>query len=368
MTIDISAAEALAAEAAHSFSQGLLKLAQNAANEAKLERLRLDGEAHRLEELRLALEDERRCLDRGFAQLAAEQRLEVSDDSLAGSLSPIRRRHTRDEPGSPLDIEADAGAGIPSWKLSLPLRASTAPAGFVEDCQGTLTRCSSEDIIDILMGLRDPEELAGSGGRVLLDFRPASLASLLKQNVEPEDRHETMHEQSDSARFRDLLDKFGLEGWIYQDIAQNLQVDSLFSYRGRRYTVLPTADPRKAEVLQDMYDKAVTVPPGWEVLNTGHRNFDEVICALSKHGWSTSLLCVKNAQGGFSSYRTTSYTHGGPAGSLVSRDSKVLQTIDEGGRSERYKFANGMVLSGRIVMVSSRGARGGGRSPVRAHR
>jgi len=371
MTIDISAAEALAAEAAHSFSQGLLKLAQNAANEAKLERLRLDDEAHRLEELRLALEDERRCLDRGFAQLAAEQRLEVSDDSLAGSLSPIRRRHTRDEPGSPLDIEADAGAGIPSWKLSLPLRASTAPAGFVEDCQGTLTRCSSEDIIDILMGLRNPEELAGSGGRVLLDFRPASLASLLKQSDEPEDRHETMHEQSDSARFRDLLDKFGLQGWIYQDIAQNLQVDSLLAYRGRRYTVLPPADPEEATVLLDMYDMAVTVPPGWEVLNTGHRNFDEVIGELSKHGWGTSLLCVKNAAigdtgaTGFSSYRTTLYTHGGAAGTLVSSDSKVLQAIGEGGRSERYKFSKGMVLSGRVVMVSSSGLSGGLRSPMR---
>jgi len=365
MTIDISAVEALAAQAARSFSEGLLNLAQKAASEAKLERLRLEDEAHRLEELRLALEEERRCLDRGFVQLAAEQRLEVSDsDAGRGSLSPIRRQ-TQGEPGSPLDIEADAGAGIASWKLSLPLRASSAPAGFIEDCQGTLTQCPREDFIEILIGLRDPAELAGSGGRVLLDFRPASLASLLKQNDQPEDRHEALHGQSDSARFRDLLDKFGLQGWIYQDIAQNLQVDSLLAYRGRRYAVLPPTSPAEATVLLDMYDMAVTVPPGWEVLDTGHRNFDEVIGELSKHGWGTSLLCVKNANDGFSSYRTTLYTHGGPAGSLVSSDSKVLQAIDDGGRPERYKFSKGMVLSGRLVLVSSSGVSGGLRTPLR---
>lgn len=363
MTIDISAVEALAAQAARSFSEGLVKLGQKAASEAKLERLRLDDEAHRLEELRLALEEERRCLDRGFAQLAAEQRLEVSD-SLPGSLSPIRRQ-THGEPGSPLDIEADAGAGIASWKLSLPLRASSAPAGFIEDCQGTLTQCPREDFIEILIGLRDPAELAGIGGRVLLDFRPSALALLLKQNDEPEDRHEPLHGQSDSARFRDILDKFGLQGWIYQDLAQNLQVDSLLAYRGRRYAVLPAAAPSEATVLLDMYDMAVTVPPGWEVLDTGHQNFNEVISELSKHGWGTSLLCVKNANDGFSSYRTTLYTHGGPAGSLVSSDSKVLQAVDDRGRPERYKFSKGMVLSGRLVVVSSSGMNGGLRTPLR---
>jgi len=363
MTIDISAAEALAAQAAQSFSEGLSILAQKAANEAKLERLRLADEAERLEDLRLSLEEERRCLDRGFAQLAAEQRLEVSD-SLPGSLSPIRRQ-TQCEPGSPLDIEADAGAGH-GWKLSLPFRASTAPPAMIEDCQGTLTRCSPEDFLEILIGLRDPTEVAGSGGRVLVDFRPACFASLLKQADESEeDWRKPLHEQSDSARFRDLLEKFGFEGWIYQDIAQNLQVDSLLAHRGRRYAVLPPAGPEEATVLLDMYDVAVTVPPGWEVLNTGHRNFDEVIGELSKHGWGTSLLCVKNAEGGFSSYRTTLYTHGGPAGTLVSSDSKVLQAIDEGTRSERFKFSKGMVLSGRVVMVSSSGVRAGLRDSMR---
>lgn len=351
MTIDISAAEAIAVEAAESFSKGLSRLALEAANEANLERLRLAEEAHRLEKLRLSLEEERRSLDRGFAQLAEDQgaALEVSD-SLPGSLSPIRRQTC----GSPLDIDGDAGLG---WKLSLPLRAST-PAAVIEDCQGTLSRCDPEDFAEILTGHRDALEVAGSGGRVLLDFRPSALASLLRQ-VDGSNDPRKFHEASERERFQELLEKFGFQGWVYQDFAQNLQVDSLLAFRGRRYAVLPPAGPEEATVLLDMYDMAVTVPPGWEVLNTEHRNFDEVIVELSKHGWGTSLLCVKNGERGFSSYRTTLYTHGGPAGTVVSSDSKVLQTIDEGSRCERFKFSKGMVLSGRVVICSSSGLREG---------
>jgi len=351
MTIDLSAAEALAAEAAQSFSEGLLSLTKQAAYEAKSERSRLVEESRRLEELRLSLEEERRCLDRGFAQLAEEQgALEVSD-SLPGSLSPIRR-HAREEPVSPLDIEADAGAGR-GFHLFPPVRASMAPPpAIIEDCQGTLTRCSDDDFIDILMGRRQPLDVAGSGGRVLLDFRPSGLVSLLKRLDGPEERHKASHEV-DRARLMELLEQFGMQGWVYQDFAQNLQVDSLLAYRGRRYAVLPPAGPEEATVLLDMYDVVVTVPPGWEVLNTGRQNFNDVIGELSKRGWGTSLLCVKNAEGGFSSYRTMLYTHGGPAGTRVSNDSRVLQAVEDGSHCEKFKFSKGMVLSGRVVICTS---------------
>merc|ERR1719502_172208 len=109
MTFDQAAVEALAVEAARTFSDGLLR-------EATQERVRLVEEARRLEELRLNLEEEGRRLDQEKARLSEAGVLEVSD-SLPESLSPIRRQ-TRGEPVSPLDIEADAGAGR---GLHLPL-------------------------------------------------------------------------------------------------------------------------------------------------------------------------------------------------------------------------------------------------------
>lgn len=357
MTLDVTAVEALAAEAAHTFSEGLVVLAQKSANEAKLERLRLAEEARRLEELRLSLEEERRCLDCGFARLRlSEERgaLEVSD-SLPGSLSPIRRQ-TQCEPGSPLDIEADAGAGR---GLYFPLASPVAPAAAsaaIEDCQGTLTRCSDEALVSVLCGRCSSWEIAGNGGRVLVDFRPSALVPFLERLANDERLMNGLPMVGESGqcakRLLELLDRFGLQGWLYQDIAQNLKVESLLAYRGRRYAVLPAAEPDEAAVLLDMYDMGVTVPPGWEVLTSEHQGFSEIIGELSKHGWGTSLLCVKNAGGSFSSYRTVLYTHGGPAGTRVSSDSRVLQAIDEGGRCEKFQFSKGMVLSGRLVICA----------------
>lgn len=353
MTIDIKAAETIAVGAAQKFTSGLLTLAQKAADEAKLERLRLADEAHRLEELRKAMDEERRCLDRGFAQLAEEQRapLEVSD-SLPGSLSPIRRQ-TRGEPVSPLDIEADAGAGR-GFQWSLPLRgASTAPPAAVEDCQGMLARCSDEALLDVLMCRREATDVAGRGGRVLVDFRPSDLVAFLERLSDDGTQPKSWQEQTDRERLAYLLDRFGLQGWVYQDFALNLQAESLLAFRGRRYAVLPAASPDEATVMLDMYDVTVTVPPGWEVLTTGQHNLDDAMGELSKHGWGTSLLCVRNASGGFSSYRTKLYTHGGPSGSKVSSDSRVLQAVENGGRTEMFKFSKGMVLSGRLVICTS---------------
>jgi len=179
MTLDATAVEALAIDAARSMSDGLKMLAQKEAHEAiKQERLRLAEEARRLEDIRLQLDEERKRLDQGFGRLSDDRgALEVSD-SLPGSLSPIRRQ-TRDEPGSPLDIEADAGAG-PGIPMSLPATAPGTQA-TVEDCQGTLTRCADEALVSVLTGRRTSLEVAGNGGRVLVDMRPSALLPLLER-------------------------------------------------------------------------------------------------------------------------------------------------------------------------------------------
>lgn len=375
MTIDLSAAEALVAESAQSFSEGLRRLVQKAASEAKLERLQLAEEARRLDDLRLSLEEDRRRLDRGFARLSEERgALEVSD-SLGESLSPIRRQ-TRGEPCSPLDIEADAGAGRGIHFLSSSGGINAPPAAaVVEDCQGTLTQCSDDALVSVLSGRCSSREVAGKGGRVLVEVRSSALVPFLERLAGDGCQASTGYTASTQAstqvgcgseqRLLQLLDKFSLQGCIYQDLAQNLLVDSLLAFRGRRYAVLPPAGPEEAAVLLDMYDVSVTVPPGWEVLCTDQPGFDDAMGELSKHGWGTSLLCVKNSEGGFTSYRTVLYTHGGQAGTKVSGDSRVLQAGDGNDHaSKTYKFSKGMVLSGRLVICSSSTAREGRLPPT----
>jgi hypothetical protein len=121
------------------------------------------------------------------------------------------------------------------------------------------------------------------------------------------------------------------------------------------YAVLPDAQQDEASVLQDMFGASVVVPRGWEVLSTSVEGFPWIIEELTKHGWGTSLLCVQNEKGRFSSYRTRLYTHGG-MGELLSADSAVLQPIAEplcmGER--HYQFSKGMVLSGRLVIRTVR--------------
>eukprot|EP00928_Gymnodinium_smaydae_P100430 TRINITY_DN9849_c0_g1_i1.p1 TRINITY_DN9849_c0_g1~~TRINITY_DN9849_c0_g1_i1.p1 ORF type:complete len:592 (-),score=107.89 TRINITY_DN9849_c0_g1_i1:9-1784(-) len=159
---------------------------------------------------------------------------------------------------------------------------------------------------------------------------------------------------------------------------------------GRRYAVLPFASPGDREVRTDMYGKALEVPPGWEVLTVTAEDFPQVVSQLASFGWGTCLLCVSNAAspgssvgelvgsgdvaggrratspsaaapspravatgasvaasfGAFSSYRTALYADRSGPGELLSRRSSVLSLDADG----RYRFRDGMVLSGRLVI------------------
>jgi len=122
------------------------------------------------------------------------------------------------------------------------------------------------------------------------------------------------------------------------------------------YAVLPDVQQDESNVLQDMFGTVVVVPRGWEVLSTSVEGFPSIIAELTKHGWGTSLLCVQNEKGRFSSYRTRLYTHGGDMGELLSADSRVLQPVAEPlcTGEQQYQFSKGMVLSGRLVIRTAR--------------
>eukprot|EP00927_Polykrikos_kofoidii_P074164 TRINITY_DN70136_c0_g1_i1.p1 TRINITY_DN70136_c0_g1~~TRINITY_DN70136_c0_g1_i1.p1 ORF type:complete len:290 (-),score=43.54 TRINITY_DN70136_c0_g1_i1:40-909(-) len=117
---------------------------------------------------------------------------------------------------------------------------------------------------------------------------------------------------------------------------------------GFRYAVLPPAEASDNVVRVDMFGQDIEVPFGWETACVTMDGFTEVIESLANSGWGTSLLCAQNGAGGIASFRTILYTHGGEPGQEVARSSKVLQEMDSTGR--RFRFASGMVLSGRLVI------------------
>mmetsp|Transcript_40546 Transcript_40546/g.71314 ORF Transcript_40546/g.71314 Transcript_40546/m.71314 type:complete len:394 (-) Transcript_40546:117-1298(-) len=386
--IDVKSAEALVSDAARTFSEGLKGLTARAVAEVDVERQRLVDEAHklsegkasleaerrRLEELRGRLDEEYRHLERGFSRLAQERAefesgkatKSTGTPSFGAAQSPsvLSRRETLDA--------RDGGvspSGLESW--------ATAPCfrGFQKDIQSNVASCSSssegvlsrctDEVLAAAFSSRSPaladfpETYQGLSsatvcGRILVDFRPALLTPALEKFMDSEDVPVVANGAELERRFLDLLAQHGAQGWVYHETCEEL-VDSLV-IRGRRYAVLPSAGPEEASVLLDMYDSIVSVPPGWEVLSTAQDGFQDIIQELAKNGWGTSLLCVKNAEGGFSSYRTALYTHGAAAGTRVSADSSVLQVVDNQGT--QYKFSKGMVLSGRLVICASRAGHG----------
>lgn len=314
---DHEAAEALALDAAGAFSRGLRSLvdAAGAAATAAAEK-----ERRRLSEERLQLEAEAARLEAEWAQLEAE-RAKLG----TGRPSPPPGSEARRRRSSP-----SAAPEAPSCNTLAQLPESVLAA--------TLSgRCESAD---------------EAGGHVLIDFSPGLLMHALEHFREERHPPPERHPQAGDLEreFREILAHYSVRGWVYRHPPSDQDLAPTSLRLGRReYAVLPQAEPNQATVLLDMFDSTVNVPVGWEVLLADAADgFDDVVASLARHGWGTSLLCVKNAEGGFSSYRTVLYTHGGTAGSRVSGDSKVVKALDSCGR--QFGFSKGMVLSGRLVI------------------
>jgi len=318
LAFDHAAAEALALEAAGVFAHGLRSLLASAS--ASVEK-----EWRQLAEERLRIEAEAARLEAGWAQLEA-RRVEARGPS------------ARSSPSSSSGRGASAGSSPQSAKLTqLPDSVLAAAVSG---------RCESAD---------------EAGGHVLVDFAPGFVMHALehfRQERESAPHAPASRQQAGGVSAGDLerqtqemLAHYGVQGWVYRRTPAPEAPPPPTSLRlgKREYAVLPQARPDEATVLLDMFDSTVTVPAGWEVLDAGAvEGFDDAVASLARHGWGTSLLCVKNAEGGFSSYRTVLYTHSGTAGSRVSGDSKVVKALDESGR--QFGFSKGMVLSGRLVI------------------
>lgn len=123
---------------------------------------------------------------------------------------------------------------------------------------------------------------------------------------------------------------------------------------GRVYSVLPSALPDDALVQHEMLGQEVQVPFGWEVWSTDVEDFSNTLAELASFPWGARCLCVRNPHGGFSSFRTTSFTDGSRhavAGECVAADSSMVSVVDE--TAGIYRFVDKCVLGGRLVIRRS---------------
>merc|ERR1711972_307836 len=114
------------------------------------------------------------------------------------------------------------------------------------------------------------------------------------------------------------------------------------------YAVLPPQSPDETVAFGDMSCQTVTIPRGWEVLQTDVTSFDEIIRDLANHGWGALRLCCQNPGGSFSSYLTRLHG-GGTAGTCWSGDARLLQP-SHAQNPERLMFRFSSACSARLVI------------------
>jgi len=148
------------------------------------------------------------------------------------------------------------------------------------------------------------------------------------------------------ARFHRMLRYYGLEEWVYRDcLPEPLQHQMRIG--SHWYAVLPPQSPDETIAFGDMSCQTVSIPRGWEVLQTDSPAFDDIIRELANHSWGALRLCCQNPGGaGFSSYLTRLHG-GGTAGTRWSGDARMLQAV---GAADGQQFRFASACSARLVL------------------
>lgn len=338
MPFDEVAAEALVADVAQSFRERLQGLVAAAAADLESERQSVEEQAHNLaaRAARLAEESERLARER-----AAFERERAMFGKVAG------QDEEEEEKRMPELVSLNLGGEAQTTVL-----------------RTTLTQCEDSMLAAAFSGRWElPKDEAGN---IFVDFEPALFLPLVQylrmRRIEgPEDPSAPPNFGGDvdlEARFQRMLRYYGLESWVYRDVAPDglqyhVHIDD------HTYTVLPPMDPEETVAFGDMSCQVVTVPKGWEVLQTDAEHFQEIIRELANHSWGALRLCCQNQGCGFSSYLTRLHG-GGTAGTRWSGDAKLLQPV---GGSECRQFRFATACSARLVIRVRDQPLGGG-SPV----
>lgn len=342
--LDLKKLEGLTNDVTHMFSEGLRNLS-NQNLEVQKERSRLEEKRKEFERASREFEQEKAAFQEQKAHF--EHKCAAIENDKHGGTASVGTASSR---GGRDQVRKRRSHSLGYCTAAQSVRNSTEHTLHE---RSTLTRCSDSVLAAYFSGREKFEESSDESSRLLIDYKPELFKRLLNCEVGSADHQQGHvvdsfeHTMIVERKMMQLLSDCGLRGWIYRNYVPDPH-DFSIELAGHRYAVLPPAWADESKVLLDMYDATVTVPEGWEVLTTLERNFAKVMKKLTRHGWGTSLLCVKNAEGGFSSYRTTLYTHGGSAGSCLSNNSSVLQALDSNFRE--FRFSGGMILSGRLVI------------------
>lgn len=316
VAFDNAAAKALVSDVSSTFLSGLESIVASAAAEVEEQSRRLSTESRELEERRAWLAEECARLEKERAGFECERAL----------FSP-------------------SGSEI-SDMVSLNLGGEAK----ITVLRSTLTQCEDSMLAAAFSGRWDmPKDDAGS---VFIDFEPEIFMPLVHylrmRRIEgPQDRAvpPSLGDAELEARFHRMLRFYGLQEWVYRDS----QLDVLQHQVGIGddfYSVLPPKEPEETVAFGDMSCQTVTVPHGWEVLQTDVEGFEAIIRNLANHGWGALRLCCQNPTGNFSSYLTRLHG-GGTAGTRWSGDARLVQPV---GARESRQFRFSSACSARLVI------------------
>lgn len=189
-------------------------------------------------------------------------------------------------------------------------------------------------------------------GSIFINFDPSLFVPLvqylrMRQIESPEDPAlpPGFEFPETEACFRRMLKYYGLEEWVYRANPHE-ELQHQLHIKDHTYAVLPPQSPEEGMAFGDMACQTVTVPRGWEVLQTDAEGFDDIIRDLANHGWGALRLCCQNPGGSFSSYLTKLHG-GGTAGTCWSGDARLLQSV---GPPESLQFRFSSACSARLVI------------------
>jgi len=252
------ALEALAAEAGAAFSAALTRLAKQEHQRCAEERKRLEDRSAQLRSIGQKLQEER-------------ERFEEE-----------RKRYAKPHGTERSDV----------------VRLNVGGQAAISVSRATLTQCEDSMLASCFNGTW--EELPkDEEGQVFIDYSPALFIPLVEHlRLRRREEAGQVHALSppvfeDPARdehFLDMLRHYRMLDWVYRQppVKHKVIIGDFV------YSVLPPVSPDFADLLSDERGADVTVPRGWQPLQSSAMYFELIIRELTSHGWGAGSLLVKD--------------------------------------------------------------------------